>query len=86
MKEKEKSPSGRGEYSAGEIAWYEARISVIKGLISYHERMVIPLQMTTAKQCERDFCPAIAFENDVYLDALKEALRLMEIELGRLRG
>lgn len=86
MKEKENAPRVEGEYSAGEITWYEARISVIKGLISYHERMVIPLQMTTVKQCERDFCPAIAFENDVYLDALKEALRLMEIELGRLRG
>lgn len=86
MKEKEKSPSGRGEYSAEEIAWYEARISVIKGLISYHERMVIPLGLTTKTLCGKNSCPAVAFENDVYLEALKEALRLMEIELGKLCG
>lgn len=74
------------KHSAEEIEWYEGRIAVIKGLISYHERMVIPLQITTSKLCERKSCPAIAFENDVYLDALKEALRLMEIELRRLQG
>lgn len=74
------------KHSAEEIEWYEGRIAVIKGLIHYHERMVMPLQMTTAKQCEREFCPAIAFENDLYLDTLKEALRLMEIELRSLQG
>ena len=85
MKEKEKSPSGRGEYSAEEIVWYEGRVSIIKGLIHYHERM-IGFVSNCVENCGRKTCPAIEFENDVYLDALKEALRLMEQELSRLRG
>ena len=82
MSGKEKSPSERGTYSAEELSRYEARIAVIRGLISYHKRMVSPLVLTTKEMCGKNICPAVAFENDVYLDALKEALRLMEREIA----
>lgn len=69
MNEKEKIPSAGGEY--------EGRIAVIRGLINYHKRMVGPLVGCGGNEV----CPVIAFENDVYLDALEEALRLMEREI-----
>jgi hypothetical protein len=55
-------------------------ISVVRGLISYHERMVLPL--TGASCGEQDNCPALVFENDLYLATLKEALVLLERELA----
>ena len=54
-------------------------ISVIKGLINYHKRMTLPL---TNMSCGEEFCPAVQFENDVYLTALEHSLRLLERELG----
>ena len=71
---------------AEEIAWYEGRVATIRGLIHYHERMVLPLRDCGEENCGKIICPAVRFENDIYLDALKEALRLMEQELSRLRG
>lgn len=85
MKEIKKSPSEKGEYSAEEIAEYECRISVIRGLINYHERMVSPVYHSSEIYCEKDQCPVIMFENDMYLAALKECLRLMERELNEMR-
>ena len=82
MNKKEIIPSKRGDYSVEELSRYESRIAVIRGLISYHERMVSPLVFTTTEMCGKNICPAVAFENDVYLDALKEALRLMECEIA----
>lgn len=74
-----------GKYSAEEIAWYEGRVAIIKGLIHYHKRMMSSIS-DCSENCGKKICPAVEFENDVYLDALKEALRLMEQELSRLRG
>ena len=74
MNEKEKIPSVGGEY--------EGRIAVIRGLINYHKRMVGPLVGCGGN----DACPVIAFENDVYLDALEEALRLMEREAAGINA
>ena len=82
MEENKKSPSSGGTYSAEEITWYEGRIAVIRGLISYHERMVLPLKNCGQINCDKEDCAAVQFENDVYLDALKEALRLMEREIS----
>lgn len=47
-------------------------IPIIRGLISYHERM----QMVTEKKTPEDEM------RDLYLEALKEALRLMEERVG----
>lgn len=57
----------------------KAHISVIRGLINYHKRMVAPLAPTCKNDGE---CPALAFENDLYLGALQTALTLMEREVG----
>lgn len=57
----------------------EKYIPIIKGLISYHERMTAPME---AVKCEAD-CPVVIAENDLYLGALKAALVLMEREVGR---
>ena len=57
----------------------KAHISVIRGLINYHKRMVAPLAPTCNKDGE---CPVLEFENDLYLGALKTALVLMEREFG----
>ena len=54
-------------------------ISVIKGLINYHMRMTLPLADIS---CTGEACPAVQFENDVYLTALEHSLRLLERELG----
>ena len=86
MGNKEISPSERGTYSVEEIAEYECRISVIRGLINYHERMVSPVYDSSEIYCGKDLCPVIMFENDMYLATLKECLRLMERELKRMRG
>ena len=56
----------------------EKYIPIIKGLISYHERMTAPME---AVKCEAD-CPVVIAENDLYLGALKAALALMEREVG----
>lgn len=58
----------------------EKHISVIKGLINYHKRMVMPLGDTPC--FEKDGCPVIRFENDVYLKALEASLELIERELA----
>ena len=55
----------------------EKYIPIIKGLISYHERMTTPME---AVKCEAD-CPVVIAENDLYLGALKAALVLMEREV-----
>lgn len=72
MDEKEKAPRGRGEKLM-------SHIYVLRGLISYHERMLVPLEMLNL-DCQKKGCPALAFQKDVYLEALKEALKLMERE------
>lgn len=54
-------------------------IHVIKGLINYHKRMTLPLANMS---CAETYCPAAQFENDVYLTALEDSLRLLERELG----
>ena len=64
------------EQEQGEIVNH---ISVIKGLINYHKRMVMPLGDTPC--IEKDGCPVIRFENDVYLKALEASLELLEREL-----
>lgn len=72
MNEKEKSTSERG-------AQLLSHIHILRGLISYHERMLVPLEMLNL-DCQKKGCPALAFQKDVYLKALKEALKLMERE------
>lgn len=73
MNEKEKVPSERG-------AQLLSHIHILRGLISYHERMVMPIIGWAHINCNKLPCPAAKFENDVYLEALKEALRLLERE------
>jgi hypothetical protein len=52
-------------------------ISVIEGLIDYHKRMTLPIRDLS---CASEGCPAVEFENDVYLSALEESLRLLRRE------
>ena len=55
----------------------KVHISVIRGLINYHKRMVAPLAPTCNEDGE---CPVLAFEKDLYLDALQKALMFMDSE------
>ena len=55
----------------------KAHISVIRGLINYHKRMVAPLAPTCNKDGE---CPVLEFENDLYLGALQKAFMYMDGE------
>lgn len=57
----------------------ESAIAVIEGLISYHKRMTLPIV-----PCTGETCPAVEFENNVYLSALEESLRLLRRELEGL--
>ena len=75
--EKEKLPDGEQEKLR-----LRSHIHVLRGLINYHERMTLPISLGSLSCTKNGSCPAVAFENDVYLAALKESLRLMERELG----
>lgn len=52
---------------------HEQYIPVLRGLISYHERMML---VTKKESPEANL-------QDVYLEALKESLRLMEREVSK---
>lgn len=64
-----------------ELARIENAIWVIQGLINYHKRMTLPIKKPL---CADSSCPVIDFENDVYLSALEESLRLLRRELEGL--
>lgn len=80
--EKEKIPSAGGGERVEPIEVY---IHVLRGLISYHERMFAPIKLNSLA-CQKDNCAAVKFSDDVYLAALQEALRLMELEALRVIG
>ena len=61
-----------------------SHIVVIRGLINYHKRMVAPLKDSPC--AGEEICPVLKFENDLYLEALEESLRLLEGELLKRRG
>ena len=64
----------------------QSYIYVLRGLISYHERMVAPIKMNDLECQKTERCPAVAFADDVYLETLKESLKLMEKELLEIGG
>ena len=76
MTEKKKLSEGEREKRK-----LRTHIHVMRGLINYHERMLAPFSGICSCD-EEGTCPVVAFENDVYLAALKESLRLLERELG----
>jgi hypothetical protein len=79
MSEKEKLPSERETEERN----LKTHIHVLRGLINYHERMMAAVSYTDLS-CKKDgTCPAITFTSDVYLEALKASLALMERELGK---
>lgn len=51
-------------------------IHIIRGLISYHERMKL-CSLSPTPECKANGCPEEP-KNDIYLDALRYALALME--------
>ena len=61
---------------------------ILRGLIHYHERMMVGMDMISivskngeVSPCAKNNkCPAV-MSADIYLEALKEALRLMEKEI-----
>lgn len=55
----------------------ETTAQVLKGLINYHKRMTMPLDVS---KCI-DECPVLKAENDIYLMALETALFLTEREI-----
>ena len=55
----------------------ETTAQVLKGLINYHKRMTMPLDVSKCK----DECPVLKAENDIYLMALETALFLTEREI-----
>ena len=62
----------------------QSHIHILRGLISYHERMFAPIKFNSL-ECQKDNCAAVNFADDVYLAAIKESLRLMKRELGGLK-
>lgn len=52
----------------------------IRGIISYHERML--LCSTGGCNPELDICPTKVFQKDVYLETLKNALELIEAKMN----
>lgn len=66
------------------IGKLESHVVVIRGLMNYHKRMVAPLKDSPC--AGEEICPVIKFENDLYLEALEESLRLLEGELLKCRG
>lgn len=84
-----------------EVEKLKRNAQVIRGLISYHKRMLLPFcgflkvdkDTKDVKSCadsgmltEKGECPSVMFANDIYLGALEEALRLMEEEIVRIGG
>lgn len=60
-------------------------IHILRGLISYHRRMTLPLKPSHDIPCsEQSVCPVLAFEDDAYLSALETALAVLEREYGRI--
>ena len=53
-------------------------IHIIRGLISYHERMKL-CSLSPTPESKENRCPEES-KNDIYLDALRYALYLMERE------
>ena len=60
---------------------YEGHIQILNCLISYHERMTVPLN-ACKEYCGQTLCRA-KLRTDIYLAALKESLRLIEREYKR---
>ena len=61
----------------------EMQIHTLRGLLHYHERMMLPHKKCPAGECEHtkntdNICPN-AFFIDFYAEALKEAIRCIEI-------
>jgi hypothetical protein len=68
------------------IAQLRGYVPILRGLISYHERMFLALSGASCKEdCKKLIdgkCPKDIFANDIYLGALKEGLRLIEREIA----
>lgn len=66
----------------------ELQASVIRGLISYHERMLLACNKFIVANSEDEVpenkkSPEIIFQKDVYLETLKTALGLMEAKMNK---
>jgi len=85
---KEKTPEGVEKHLSEErLEELRGYVPILRGLISYHERMFLALSGASCeKECkhcaEGQKCSKDIFANDVYLGALKEGLRLIELEIA----
>lgn len=66
----------------------ELQASVIRGLISYHERMLLACNNFIVANSESEIqenkkSPEIIFQKDVYLETLKTTLELMKAKMNK---
>lgn len=78
--------SGKSIETKSRIVELERHASTLRGLISYHQRMMLVMDHYECEEkdaCKRKGqCPAIRFGNDNYLGALEESLRLIQKEIS----